>query len=61
MSTATAVRSAPPRRQTATSGFCDYADLCFQGITVGEGDTPAGYERITDKFPELKDSEEDGG
>jgi len=44
-----------------TCGFCDYADLCFQGITVGEGDTPAGYERITDKFPELKDSEEDGG
>jgi len=42
-----------------TCGYCDYADLCLQGIRVDEGEVPAGYERLDDVHPELSDEEGD--
>lgn len=34
--------------------WCSYADLCLQGITVWDGDSPpAGYKRLENVHPEL--------
>ena len=41
-----------------TCGFCDYKNLCLQSIRVEPGDVPAGYERLDDSHPELREEEE---
>lgn len=36
-----------------TCDYCDYADICLQGVTVNGDTAPAGYRFVEDKHPEL--------
>jgi len=41
-----------------TCGFCDFRDLCLQSIAVDEDHVPAGFVRLDDAHPELREEDE---
>lgn len=41
-----------------TCGFCDFANLCLQSISVDADTVPAGFTRLADPHPELSGDED---